>query len=566
MIEPKYVLVALLASLAGLTSHLGYFIHGEHHMQSLQWLLAAFSSPLLVSLALLALDVASSYGEVAKLTTVIVASFFASLVSSIVIYRVLFHPLRRFPGPFAAKLTKLSHVWRLRGTSDNYLQAHRLHATFGDIVRVGPNELSIVKPGAVKALMGQGSKCTKSPWYDVVGLPHTTTHLERDRVRHGKRRKVWDRAFSAKALRNYEGRITSYADELVSRLDAFEGKPVNVTHWFNAYAFDVIGDLAFGKSFDMLKTGEKHHALKLLQEGMAPLGILTPIPWVFPILIKIPRVMDGFNDFIAFCSEKIDIRRANEPDVPDIMSWLIDAHENDPDPIHKDPRWLYGDSRLAIIAGSDTTSTTLTYLFYHLCLEPHHTTKLREELEPIFTSGAPNECREIQDAPYLNGVINETLRLHPAVPSGPLRQTPPDGLTIDGTYIPGNITISAPAWSIGRLESCYPSPHEFLPTRWFPDPSNARSLLDRSVFAPFSGGPYSCVGKQLALMELRAVVARVVTRFDVRFAAGERGTKLLGREGARVGKEERAGEGHQDSKEFFTLELGDLMLVFAERG
>lgn len=141
--------------------------------------------------------------------------------------------------------------------------------------RVGPNELSIVKPGAVKALMGQGSKCTKSPWYDVVGLPHTTTHLERDRVRHGKRRKVWDRAFSAKgrcgpgeslvgfltdvleALRNYEGRITSYADELVSRLDAFEGKPVNVTHWFNAYAFDVIGDLAFGKSFDMLKTGEK---------------------------------------------------------------------------------------------------------------------------------------------------------------------------------------------------------------------------------------------------------------------------------------------------------------------
>lgn len=135
MIEPKYVLVALLASLAGLTSHLGYFIHGEHHMQSLQWLLAAFSSPLLVSLALLALDVASSYGEVAKLTTVIVASFFASLVSSIVIYRVLFHPLRRFPGPFAAKLTKLSHVWRLRGTSDNYLQAHRLHATFGDIVR-----------------------------------------------------------------------------------------------------------------------------------------------------------------------------------------------------------------------------------------------------------------------------------------------------------------------------------------------------------------------------------------------------------------------------------------------
>lgn len=50
----------------------------------------------------------------------------------------------------------------------------------------------------MRALIGTGSKCTKSPWYDVVGLPHTTTHLERDRVRHDKRRKVWDRGFSAK--------------------------------------------------------------------------------------------------------------------------------------------------------------------------------------------------------------------------------------------------------------------------------------------------------------------------------------------------------------------------------
>ncbi|RAL65000.1 hypothetical protein DID88_001590, partial [Monilinia fructigena] len=239
----------------------------------------------------------------------------------------------------------------------------------------------LLKPEAVRALIEQSSKCTKSPWYDVVGLPHTTTHLERDRVKHDKRRKVWDRGLSVKALRNYEGRVTSYADEL-------------------------------------------HYALKLLQEGMAPLGILTPIPWVFPILIKIPGAGDGFNDFIKYCAEKIDIRRANEPNIPDIMTWLIDAHENDPDPIHKDPRWLYGDSRLAIIAGSDTTSATLTYLFYHLCLEPHHIANLREELEPIFTPGSPNECRYIQDAPYLNGVINETLRLHPAVPSGLLRQTP----------------------------------------------------------------------------------------------------------------------------------------------
>ncbi|QSZ30648.1 hypothetical protein DSL72_000206 [Monilinia vaccinii-corymbosi] len=565
--SPNHTLIALLASLAGIASHLGVFIHGEHHMQSLQWLLAILFSPFIVFIAILKFHITSSYVEVLSLTLIVLASFFASLISSILTYRIFFHPLRHFPGPFAAKVSKLSHVWRLMPMSDNYLQTYALHEKFGEFVRVGPNELSIAKPEAVTATNGQGSKCTKSPWYDVAGLPYKNLQLERDRATHEKRRKVWDRGFSVKALRNYEGRVTGYADELVSQLDASRGKPVNATCWFNSYSFDVIGDLAFGKSFDMLKTGEKHFAVKLLQEGLAPLGILTPIPWVFPILTKIPGAMGGFNDFITFCSKQIDIRRAKEPSVPDIMTWLIDAHENDPDPIHKDPGWLYGDARLAIVAGSDTTSATLTYLFYHLCLEPHHITKLREELDPIFTPGSPNECRDIQGAPYLNGVINEALRLHPPVPSGTLRQTPPEGLTIDGTYIPGNVTISAPSWTIGRLKTSYSSPHKFLPTRWFAD---SQLLLDKSAFSPFSVGAYSCVGKQLGLMELRAVIARLVTRFDVRFAEGELGEKLLGREweveGVEgVGNGKREGNGEQHSKECFVLELGDLMLAFEKR-
>ncbi|KAI9645797.1 hypothetical protein NHQ30_005231 [Ciborinia camelliae] len=565
MADLNYGLFVLLASIFGIASHLGYFIHGEHHMQSLQWLLTILFSPLLLFVTILKFNITPSYASALQLTAIIAASFFTSLTSSILVYRIFFHPLRHFPGPFEAKVSKIFHALRLLKTSDNYLQAHRLHEEYGDIVRVGPNELTIIKPEAIKAMLGPGSKCTKSPWYDVVGLPHTNMQLERDRAVHAKRRKVWDRGFSAKALRNYEGRVTSYADELISKLDASRGKPVNATLWFNYYAFDVIGDLGFGKSFDMLKTGETHHALKLLHKSMEPLGILTPIPWIFPILIKIPGAMNDFNKFLEFCQNQIDSRRANEPNVPDIMTWLIDAYENDPDPIHKDTRLLYGDSRLAIVAGSDTTSATLTNIFYHLCREPHHIVKLREELESIYTPGSPSECRDIQDAPYLNGVINETLRLHPPVASGLLRQTPPEGLTIGGTYIPGNVTISAPTWSMGRLPSIYARPYEFLPTRWLPPPSNRGIPLDKSVFAPFSSGTYSCVGKQLALMELRAVVARVVMRFEVRFADGEDGAKLMSREWDVEKGVQDAKNGVQDTKDAFTLELGDLMLVFEER-
>lgn len=136
MTDLNYGLFILLPALAGLAAHLGYFIHGEHHMQSLQWLLTTLFSPLVVFLTILKFDVASSYVTALKLTTVIVTSFFASLTGSILTYRVFFHPLRHFPGPFGAKCSKLTHVARLLETSDNYLQVHTLHKKYGDVVRL----------------------------------------------------------------------------------------------------------------------------------------------------------------------------------------------------------------------------------------------------------------------------------------------------------------------------------------------------------------------------------------------------------------------------------------------
>lgn len=140
------------------------------------------------------------------------------------------------------------------------------------------------------------------------------------------------------------------------------------------------------------------------------------------------------------------------PESRDLFSWLIEAEEESNDPIHKDPRWLLGDCGLIVVAGSDTTAATLTHTFYHLARSPKVFAKLREELDAVYQPNSESEFKELQEVSYLNGVINEALRLHPPVPSGLLRQTPPEGVTIGSTYIPGNVTISAPLWSLGRRE------------------------------------------------------------------------------------------------------------------
>ena len=79
--------------------------------------------------------------------------------------------------------------------------------------------------------------------------------------------------------------------------------------WFHFYSFDVMGDLAFGQSFDMIKSQEQHFALKLLQAGMRPLGILTPIPWILPILRQIPGAANGPKLFTKYIENQAEIRQ-----------------------------------------------------------------------------------------------------------------------------------------------------------------------------------------------------------------------------------------------------------------
>jgi hypothetical protein len=69
-------------------------------------------------------------------------------------------------------------------------------------------------------------------------------------------------------------------------------------------SFDVMGDLAFGKSFDMLTSGATHSAIKLLQVGMQPMSFAFAVPWLFRILTKIPFLAGGYYRFIKWSEEQ----------------------------------------------------------------------------------------------------------------------------------------------------------------------------------------------------------------------------------------------------------------------
>jgi len=112
-------------------------------------------------------------------------------------------------------------------------------------------------------------------------------------------------------------------------------------------------------------------------------------------------------------------------------------------------------------------------------------------------------------------VVRKALRLLPPIGSGMMhRTTPAEGLMIDGIFIPGNTNVGMGAFGLQRDPRYFEKPDEFIPERWIgegPEP------FDRNAFLVFSYGPYSCVGKQLAYVELCDVTAAMIRAFDMSF-------------------------------------------------
>lgn len=212
-----------------------------------------------------------------------------------------------------------------------------------------------------------------------------------------------------------------------------------------------MGDLAFGSSFDMLEKGEEHWAIALIGAGLHHLGFSYPT-WFFRTLIAIPGATASYMKLVGFNIQQIHHRMEQggiKQDQPDITGYLVEAYnaqENKTDALPL----IQGDSGLIIAAGSDTTAAALTHLFYHLAAEPSITQKLRHELRGLLGDDVQVNHLKIQDAPFLNGCINETLRLNPPIPSGVFRKTPKEGVYVGETFIPGNTHIQMPGFVMGH--------------------------------------------------------------------------------------------------------------------
>lgn len=177
---------------------------------------------------------------------------------------------------------------------------------------------------------------------------------------------------------------------------------------------------------------------------------------------------------------------------------------------------LASEANVFLTAGAETTATALAAALFFLTSNLVCLSRLRDELETSFASVDDIDGDSTAALPYLNAVLEETLRIFPPSPVGPPRKSP--GETVDGVFVPEGIYVSTDITSLHFDPENAPSPHSWKPERWVGEAGKN----GKPYTVPFSIGPRACLGINLAWMEMRIILAKVAYSMDWKFV-GEPG-------------------------------------------
>lgn len=475
--------------------------------------------------------------------------------------------LYKYPGPVLARFTD---IWRFLDVLNRRpdITQNTLHQQHGDVVRLGPKTLSFSDPAAIKTIYGLNKGFVKSGFYPPQqavsqGKRIPSLFSTIDESYHANLRRSVNNAFSMSALVQYEPLVNEVIELFLNRTQsiyAAPGKICDFALWLQYFAFDVIGQITYSKQHGFVDKNEDVDGmigyLGKLFSYVAPIG---QMPFLDLLLLKNPIVLFldslGFNYFAfpittfakARMSERLSETNSDPekslssngtPARADLLSMFLKAQQTRPD-FMTDQRVLTMAVSMAF-AGSETTAISLAAVFYYLLRNPSTYRTLQAEIDTAIREGkigtSPTGLitwSESQTLPYLDAVIKESFRLHPAAGLPLERITPPGGITIQNHHIPGGITVGCSAWVIHRHIPTFCPSHNptaypiesFIPERWLDCSAPQRKEMEATLFQ-FGAGSRTCIGKNISLLEIYKLVPSFLRRFEVEFDRPEREWRL----------------------------------------
>lgn len=428
-------------------------------------------------------------------------------------------PLARLPGPWYSHFTSLPLKYaEFQAQRTNHI--HALHLRHGPVVRIALNELSFSSAAAVREIYASaGSGYDKTEFYDLFTVYGRRTMFSTlDKAPHAlRKRTLADRYANSNVARGESiAGIEERSRRFVGRCSAGEASSIVAVEKTNESQLDVYTAL-HAYAFDCAS----HHLFH-------PLGADSlRQPRDEAVMLEVTTDTSLQNRLVSYYAPALhravgsllELIGAPPRETPLADGFVLDAVDKAAEarPFTllsrlSDKAWDFESLTVAgecldhMVAGIDTTGDALCFLMWEISQPRSMAVQARLRAELRDRSGEGWE-----KLPYLDAVVMEGLRCFPAIPMSLPRYVPSGGRTIDGFFVPEHTIVSSQAHSVHRIDTrVFPDPDTFKPERWLEAEGDAER---KRAFFAFASGGRGCVGKHLAMAEMKILLRDVYLRF-----------------------------------------------------
>ncbi|KAK2792149.1 hypothetical protein FQN52_003917 [Onygenales sp. PD_12] len=444
--------------------------------------------------------------------------------AGLVLYRLFFHPLSKFPGHKLAGATDLYEYYFDVAKRGMFIwEIERMHEKYGPIVRINPEELHIRDAEFFDEIYSAGNKKRHKydKWAKMAGAP-TSTSTTVDHDLHRQRRAAINPSFSKRAVVGLEPKVQQKVDTLCERFEALArtGEPVRLDVAYGALTTDVITEYCFGYTYNYLLEPdfklEWKESMDMVFEGSQ---FRRATPWLTLAMQQFPdkyilKMVPALGSLIKLQRDiKMEAQKAIAKPTkmrvtePSIFNSLLESDLVPPE--EKNADHLVDEGTTIVAAGVETTAKSLATTTFYILMTPGVLPRLQEELKkamPLPTSKAT--WTQLEQLPYLSAVISEGIRLSYGVTTRTPRQLD-EPLPYKDWVIPARAALSQISYFVTMDPNIFVEPERFNPDRWMQE-----KRLDRYL-ANFGKGSRICLGINLAYAELFLTIATVFRRFDL---------------------------------------------------
>jgi cytochrome P450 len=364
-------------------------------------------------------------------------------------------------------------------------------------------------PEAVKEIFTSDPEQLRAGEANVVVRPllGDNSLLLMDGARHQRERRLMMPPFHGERMYVYGETMREITDQTIDTWPVDQSFAIH--HHMQQITLNVILRTVFGLAEDATLARLRTLLTEVLAAGANPFML---IPWLQIDLgpyspwgkqVRRRKEIDQllFAEFVRRRNEDLSGRE-------DILSMLMQARDEDGQPLGD--QHLRDELMTLLVAGHETTATSLAWMFYRILSRSDVLEKLQRELRETFGSG-PITPQQISKLEYLDAVIKETQRLNPILPVVGRRLK--TSTSIGGCLLPVGAVAMSCIYLTHHREDVWPNPYEFRPERFLekkPTPWE---------FFPFGGGNRFCLGAGFATYEMKIVLAQILSRTTLQLAS-----------------------------------------------